>query len=156
MVKPFPNIDDQTAALRRDFPSFVLLKREGNVAALRGDVKPLMRTYTIVITYRMPLVVERLDLLSTQPRVRVVRPQLLIRPGDPEGDLPHVYWLSPTDPILCLFDPETSEWTPHDLLSKTTVPYAIDWLACYEGWRATGSWTGGGRHAQLLQSGARQ
>jgi hypothetical protein len=49
-------------------------------------------------------------------------------------------------PVLCLFDPSACEWTPCDLLAETTVPWTIDWLACYEGWRATGEWTGGGRH----------
>ena len=152
-MRPFPNIEDQTAALKRDFPSFALEKREGNAATWRGDVRPLMQTHTVLITYRVPSVFDRLDLLSMQPRVRVTRPRLLTRPGDPEGALPHVYWVSPTDPILCLFDPETTEWTPSQLLAETTVPYAIDWLACYEGWRATGTWMGGGRHAQQLPTG---
>jgi hypothetical protein len=73
------------------------------------------------------------------------------RQGDPEGDLPHVY-ASGDQILLCLFDPDTREWAPCDLLSETTVPYATDWLACYEGWRATGEWTGGGRHPQPLDN----
>ena len=28
----------------------------------------------------------------------------------------------------------------------TIVPWTIDWLACYEGWLATGEWAGGGIH----------
>jgi len=35
-----------------------------------------------------------------------------------------------------------------DLIALTTVPWAADWLACYEGWLATGRWHGGGRHAR--------
>ena len=145
-MRPFPNIVDQIEALRSDFPSLALRERKGETAVWQGTLKPLMMTYTISISYRVPLAVERMNLLSMQPRVRVVSPKLVARRGDPEGDLPHVYSLPSGDPILCLFDPDTAEWTPSDLLSKTTVPYTIDWLACYEGWRATGEWTGGGRH----------
>ncbi|WP_244438191.1 hypothetical protein [Afipia birgiae] len=32
-------------------------------------------------------------------------------------------------------------------IASTTVPWALDWLACYELWLMTGRWTGGGRHA---------
>ena len=31
-------------------------------------------------------------------------------------------------------------------VARIIVPWTIDWLACYEGWLATGEWTGGGRH----------
>ncbi len=152
-MRIFPNIDDQIAALKSDFPSFEVVRREGEFAIWQGTLKPLMRTYTVAIIYRVPMVLERIDLLSMQPRVRVLSPRLTPRRGDPEGDLPHVYWVDGDPiPLLCLFDPDTTEWTPSDLLSRTTVPYTSDWLACYEGWRATGSWTGGGRHAQLLRS----
>ena len=34
-------------------------------------------------------------------------------------------------------------------IASTTVPWALDWLACYELWLMTGRWTGGGRHAGL-------
>jgi hypothetical protein len=47
---------------------------------------------------------------------------------------------------LCLFDAEANEWTPFHMIAETTIPWTLDWLACYEGWRATGAWTGGGRH----------
>lgn len=153
-MRIYPNVDDQSAALRRDYPSFAMIDRKGETAIWRGTLKPLMLTYTVTVSYRVPWVMERLDLLAMQPRVRVASPPLRLRRGDPEGALPHVYWMSPTDPVLCLFDTDTDEWTPADLLSETTVPYAIDWLGCYEGWRATGAWTGGGRHPHALPAGA--
>ena len=67
-----------------------------------------------------------------------------------EAPLPHVYFddkditLSP----LCLFDPDANEWSHEDLIAETTVPWAADWLACYEGWLASGRWHGGGRHGR--------
>jgi hypothetical protein len=81
--------------------------------------------------------------------VRILSPKLVPRFDAPEeAPLPHVFFdkedlsLSP----LCLFDPMTNEWTHDDLIARTTVPWAADWLACYEGWAATGRWYGGGRH----------
>ena len=91
--------------------------------------------------------IELIDPLRQQPRVRVLAPVLKRRSGDPQGALPHVYWDDAENPALCLFDPEAGEWTPMCLLAETTVPWTADWLACYEGWRATGLWAGGGRHA---------
>ena len=63
--------------------------------------------------------------------------------------MPHVYFddLDLTLSPLCLFDPDKNEWTRNDLIALTTVHWAADWLACYEGWLATGRWYGGGRHA---------
>jgi hypothetical protein len=49
---------------------------------------------------------------------------------------------------LCLFDPEAEEWSHDDLIAFTTIPWAADWLACYEGWLASGRWYGGGRHGR--------
>lgn len=150
MIKIYPDIDDQTTALGEKFSSFKLVWRDGAAAEWRGTLKPLMQSYNVSMRYRVPLVVERLNLLAMQPRVRVLNPSLRRRARDLEGELPHVYYLPDGDVVLCLFDPDTDEWTPEDLLVDTTVPYTIDWLACYEGWRASGRWTGGGRHPQKL------
>ncbi len=147
-MKIFPDIGDQIATMRRHYPELKVLSRERDHAIWRGPLRPVLQTFDVEISYRVPMVVERINLLRLQPRVRIVSPQLKRRRGDAEGELPHVYWASDRQPVLCLFDPETREWTPDDLLAETTVPYTIDWLACYEGWRATGKWTGGGRHGQ--------
>ena len=146
MIKGFPGISDQDEAIRARWPAFRLLRQEGRAAVWRGPLRPLMATYEVQVTYQVPLAVERLDPVRQQPRVRVMSPRLRERRGDPEGDLPHVYWDDREHPSLCLFDIETGEWTPSDLIAATTLPWAADWLACYEGWRATGEWTGGGRH----------
>src|SRR4029079_18395204 len=85
------------------------------------------------------------------PLVRILSPRLVPRfDAAEEAPLPHVYFeehditLSP----LCLFDPEAGEWSHDDLIAHTTIPWAADWLACYEGWLATDRWLGGGRHPQ--------
>jgi hypothetical protein len=67
-------------------------------------------------------------------------------PGNPEGQFPHVY-LPADGSTLCLFDAQEDEWTPAMAIADTTLPWALDWLACYELWLMTGRWAGGGRHA---------
>jgi hypothetical protein len=123
-----------------------LVEREERFALWRGPLRPNFMNYEVAIAYQAPLAVERANPFRQQPRVRVVSPILKQRPKDKEGALPHVYWDDDTSPALCLFAPATGEWTPMSRLSETTVPWTIDWLACYEGWRATGVWYGGGNH----------
>jgi hypothetical protein len=142
-----PNIDTQMAAVSEAWPTFEAERIDDRTANWHGRLKPLLQSYEVLITYRAPYIIERLDPLRQQPRVRILAPRLKHRPGHHEGDLPHVYWDDPISPALCLFDHETGEWTPFSLLADTTIPWTVDWLGCYEGWRATGEWTGGGRHA---------
>lgn len=148
MVTGILTIDEQIAAVRDGWPTFRVLARNDRSAVWQGVLKPFMLGYEVRIAYRVPYVVERIDPLRQQPEVRVVSPALKRRQGDSEGPLPHVYVDKAGDPILCLFDHETDEWTPLRLIAETTIPWALDWLGCYEGWRATGVWSGGGRHAE--------
>ena len=154
MVRGFPGISEQAEAMRRHWPASRMRRIDDRSAAWRGPVRPLMASYEISISYRVPYIIARIDPLRQQPKVRVISPELRCRDNDPEGRLPHVYGHPRFDPALCLFDFETSEWTPFDLLALTTLPWSLDWLACYEGWRATGEWTGGGRHLQPVHAGA--
>jgi hypothetical protein len=107
-----------------------------------------MQSYKISIGYIAPTAVQLLDRRLMQPRVAVLTPQLRPKRGNPDGQLPHVYYIGdgPLDVVLCLFDPDADEWSPALSLAETTVPWAIDWLAAYEGWRATGRWTATGKH----------
>ena len=36
----------------------------------------------------------------------------------------------------------------HGTATWDTVPWTIEWLAAYEGWRTTGQWTASGRHLE--------
>lgn len=138
--------------MRASWPTLQATRVDDRTALWRGELRPLLRAYEVQIVYQVPLVIERIQPLRQQPIVRVLSPSLKCRRGHSEGDLPHVYWDDADRPALCLFDHETGEWTPFHLLADTTVPWTIDWLGCYEGWRATGEWTGGGRHAPPLPS----
>ena len=83
------------------------------------------------------------------PMVTVLDPLLHEREEKPDDPIPHLYRNQdqPHFPLLCLYDPAAHEWHPGRAVAWTIIPWTIDWLACYEGWLATGEWTGGGRHS---------
>ncbi len=142
------SIEHQIEAMARVWPAFRLVRREGSAALWLGPVRPLLQTYRVSVAYRAPLMVERFSVPLIQPRVQILAPALRPRRGDPEGMLPHVYYGQDGEVTLCMLDPGSDEWSPCDLLAETTVPWITDWLVAYEGWRATGEWTGTGRHVE--------
>jgi hypothetical protein len=114
-----------------------------------GPLRPLQRTYTVRITYIARLTIGEAEVIGAfVPVVRLDQPALQFKHPRTRRDVPHVYWdrETPTRSKLCLYDPAANEWSPADFVADTIVPWACDWLACYEGWLATGEWTGGGRH----------
>lgn len=134
------SIDEQVAAMKATWPQFAARRVDRRIQTARwmGGVRPQYATYSLEIRYE----------LGSFPEVRVLAPELIRLPGNSEGQLPHVYPPA-DDPTLCLFDPREREWTAAMSIASTTVPWALDWLACYELWLMTGRWTGGGRHAVL-------
>ncbi len=114
-----------------------------------GPLRPLQRTYTIRISYAARLTIGGAEVVGGfLPVVRLDQPILKFEHPRTGRDVPHVYWDwgEPARSKLCLYDPAANEWSPTDFIADTIVPWACDWLACYEGWLATGTWTGGGRH----------
>ena len=142
------SIDDQIAAMAATWSDFRLVGRDRQAAVWEGTLRPYFQPFKVSVAYRAPLVIETAAPCAVQPRVRVLDPPLRPRRRDPEGQLPHVYYLGDDDldVVLCMFDPDGDEWSPECSLAQTTVPWAADWLACYEGWRAGCGWTGTGRH----------
>ena len=143
-------LDDQIARMAEAWPQFRLVGRERQAACWEGTLRPYFQPFVVSVAYRAPLVIERVRPRVVQPRVRILYPPLRPRRRDPEGQLPHVYYLGDgdLDVMLCMFDPDVDEWSPECSLAETTIPWAADWLACYEGWRAGGRWTGTGRHVE--------
>lgn len=134
----FPlSIDEQVAAMKADWPKFACRNVDRTAGSVRwvGEITPQYATFTIEIRYRF----------GDFPDVRVLDPVLTRLPGNAEGQLPHVYPPA-DDPTLCLFDPGADQWNGSMPISQTIVPWAMDWIACYELWLMTGTWTGGGRH----------
>lgn len=133
-TRPLSN-NEQIASMKRIWPGLSRRgQRHGRVKWV-GNVRPQFQTYRIEIIHQ----------IQELPEVRVLSPALTRLPDNEEGALPHVYPPA-NDPRLCLYDPATDEWDHSMLISKTIVPWTLDWLACYELWLMTGKWTGGGRH----------
>jgi hypothetical protein len=139
---PLP-IAVQRARMAAQWPGFRFgnIGEPGRTARWVGEVRPQFTRFTIELRYR----------LLEVPEVRVLRPTLVRLPENPEGKLPHVYPPA-DDPVLCLFDPAANEWDASMYLAETTIPWSLDWLACYEFWLMTGRWTGGGRHGSQMPS----
>lgn len=93
---------------------------------------PVSRTYHARLTYRAGGV----------PEVVVHDPDLVELAGGRR--LPHVYKQRPAR--LCLYLPQTTEWTPILRLSETVIPWTILWLFYFEEWLQSNEWKGGGIH----------
>lgn len=77
------------------------------------------------------------------PNVYVIHPKpLALANGKPK--LEHCY--DQQKQRLCLYVPNSGEWTKQKLLTQTIIPWTYDWLYHYEIWLCTGVWTGGGLH----------
>jgi hypothetical protein len=50
---------------------------------------------------------------------------------------------------LCLFDPQTAEWSPGAAIADTIVPWTYEWLFYFEEWLVSDEWKGGGRHPEV-------
>lgn len=135
------SIDQQRARMKAAWPKFAERGIDRNQQQVRwvGSCRPQFMPFTLELRYRV----------LAMPEVRVLKPALIRLPDNPEGALPHVY--PPAgDPTLCLFDPLDNQWDPTMYLADTIVPWAFDWVACYELWLMTGRWTGGGRHGSAV------
>jgi hypothetical protein len=150
MARTYKTLTEQVQAMRRHWPEFEAARALGGGTAWFGPLVGLGRTYRVMIEYGPVPPPPEAPFLAQIPLVRVLNPRLEPRwDAQDEVPLPHVFFekeditLSP----LCLFDPDNGQWSPADLIAEKIVPWAVDWLVCYEGWLATGRWHGGGRHA---------
>ena len=139
-------IRKQIEFMRRDWPSFRALRRSKGLVRWEGRLQPLCQVYTVQIAFCRQRREDRRR--HFPPCVTVISPLLRQRVEAPEEPIPHHYPNPdcPVLPFLCLYYPSNREWDPKHRISDTIVPWTIDWLACYEGWLATGEWTGGGVH----------
>lgn len=132
----------QVEAMRKQWSNLDLIDRQRNLAHWEGELCPLRKTYRVAILYQLSKPRNR----TSGPLVTVTDPLLRRRSADPKKPIPHVYGNreSPELPFLCLFNPHADEWHPRQKIAGTIVPWTVYWLTCYEGWLATGEWTGGG------------
>ena len=137
----------QAELMRRNWPTFKVLQRTHWLVLWEGPLRPLSQIYRVQVLLHREKNYKKFN-VPQAPRVTVIDPLLRRRSEDAADPIPHHYPNPefPELPILCLYDPDTREWHPGLSVAHTIVPWSIDWLACYEGWLATGEWTGGGRH----------
>ena len=139
----------QAEIMRRSWPDFRVLEQNRWSICWEGILRPLCQKYRVQISLlRKRKNRDSRAKLSTLPSVRVIDPLLHRRVENPSDPIPHHYPNRDCSeqPFLCLYDPAKNEWHSRLTVARTIVPWTIDWLACYEGWLATGEWTGGGRH----------
>lgn len=142
------SLDQQVRRMRRDRPDFDLVANWGFVAQWDGWVRPLSQAYKLRVSYVLRESIAGVKLIHHMPAIWLIEPRLqLYSPYAPGQLVPHIYpcFEQLDQSRLCVFDPATDEWTCDKAIADTIIPWAIDWLVCYEGWLATGEWTGGGR-----------
>lgn len=133
--------------MRKNWPTFKVLQRTRWLVLWEGSLRPLSQTYTVQVLLQLEKNYNKSD-IPRIPQVTVINPLLHPRTEDSDDPIPHHYpnQVRSDLPILCLYDPAAKEWHPGCSVARTIIPWTIDWLACYEGWLATGQWAGGGRH----------
>ena len=129
--------------MRTKWPEFRVKHRDKRNVAWEGELRPLHKAYTVGIILQLAPQSIRVP----NPVVVALNPRLRGRNERPEEAIPHVYdnpW-NPLLPFLCLHHPPTDGFDArHQSAATTVIPWTIEWLACYEGWLATGKWVGGG------------
>ena len=142
----------QAKSMALRWPSFSVVSDIGWFVIWQGFLRPLCKRYVVRVRYSLGCNLDDLRVKPFWPRVTVIDPPLRTRFEYPDEPIPHQYGelIQGEGPVLCLFDPATDEWHPRLEVADTIVPWTIGWLACYEGWLATGEWTGGGRHPRRI------
>jgi hypothetical protein len=133
----------QIARMQHEYPGFAVLFTTPWIVIWQGELTPYGQRYQVHLLYcaiSLPLA----NIEANQVHVEVADPLLTRRASEPQARIPHLYPNShfPTRPRLCLHRPE--EWAPTLYIAETIVPWTVEWLAAYEGWKATGRWYAGG------------
>ena len=136
---------EQDRLVQRRWPTFQTLNRRRTAAHWQGELRPLCGAYKVGVGLLLGS-----DAAGCVPFVVVLDPLLKHRPEEPNEPIPHIYPNADPGharlPFLCLYDPRAHEWHGGMAVAKTIIPWTVEWLACYEGWLATGEWAGGGVH----------
>jgi len=149
------SLRDQVWEMRRKYPGFKLMWSHSWLACWEGDLYPLGgQRYRVRICYQLAQWFKDFYISAPRlPTIQLIEPKLSFENDCPGHDkLIHVY-PDPKHPelsYLCLDDPELSNWHDGSGVADTIIPWAIDWLACYDLWQATGKWSGGGRDHRFI------
>lgn len=124
--------------MKQRWPGFEILQSSSGNILWIGRLRGFQRFYVVGISWNPS---ER-----NRPYVYLIDPPLTSRQGRAFEDIPHLIYFSdnPVRSGLCLFDPESGEWSYRMFIADTTVPWAAQWLYYYELWHHDGKWRGGG------------
>lgn len=137
LFKPkYLTLAKQAFSLQQVYPDGIFLKKTLTGFIWRIFIKPdsICREYHIVVEYRYPMTVHVFLVEAEELR-------------DGKIKAPHVYGDYDTikDRIeLCLY--YGKEFQGIDSMTRTIIPWTMEWLLHYECWRVTGEWHGGGIH----------
>lgn len=135
-VEPQLRLIDQKNFIALDFPDSEVYIKEG-VLTWHAKVKPTVfsEEYSLKMEYKM----------GKYPSVWLLNAKIDEEQGK---SIPHHYHINEKEKTieLCLFKPKLKEWMKHYPISRTIIPWAIEWLYYYEIWCVTGEWQGGGAH----------
>lgn len=141
-------MQEQIRRMKALYPSFRVVFNGGWHVEWEGFLRPIYKSYKLRITLVLKTMLDGMKIGPYYPRIILIDPPLELLTDRAPGELvPHIYLNgdNPAKSPLCVFDPVAGEWTNDMAIAETIIPWVIDWLVSYEGWLATGEWTGGGR-----------
>lgn len=132
----------ETRRLKEVFPSFRRILNVPWKGVWKGTLTPFAQPYCIRVSWCPGVESGGLLFPYASPRVDVLSPALIRREAEPDKLIPHLYRTPEgAPPRLCLYYPDGTEYTAAMWLAETVVPWAAEWLACYEMWHITGDWS---------------
>jgi hypothetical protein len=139
--------DQQIARMREEYPGFAVLFTTPWIVIWQGELTPYARSYQVHLLY-CAFALPMADIEANTVHVEVVDPLLTRRAGYPDVRIPHLFQNAhaPSRPRLCLHT--RKEWVPSMYIADTILPWTVEWLAAYEGWKATGTWYAGGHNTE--------
>ena len=105
-------------------------------------MRPAHSVYTIRLQYVRRYWLGEMEITNGYiPEVTLLDPALQLEHPRTGEFVPHVYWREDNARAIhtLLLRPGSHQWSSDDFMADTIVPWACDWLACYEGWLATGN-----------------
>lgn len=144
------SVAEQDVAIQRLFPDFKLICPFDFLGMWRGPLRPLSRTYEIVIVYCPRVRFAGAIIDNPWVSVRVINPTIGLDPRRTGQRPPHIY-LDPGTGAwsLCLYHPRKEDWKPDQLIAETIIRWTAEWLFFYEAWLIEGHWAGGGEHPAI-------
>ena len=141
-------VDEQDAAIRRDFPDFELTAKADWIGVWEGPLKPAGKTYRVRVLYFRRKYFNGWSLENSYVAVQLVDPPVGADALRNDKLLPHIFWnyRNPAWPSLCLWDPKEIFWSPEQTIASTIIPWTSEWLLFFEYWQITGEFRGPGRH----------